>query len=294
MVWKFIYHRNEISVQVPKLAYYIIITFIMSSCSFYERTDDILIARLGDSYLYQSDIKYLQNQNISTADSLAFVQQYAHNWAREELLLAKAELNINQEELEIDKRLEDYRRSLLIHAYEQKLINQSIDTIVDTSELELYYQEHADDYILADKIAQLMYVKVSVMAPDLDSLTYWLFDDDTLKVEEIEAYSHQYAKRFYNNPTEWLPWSDFLEVFPSEFDFSTLSMEKNTISLEDSLHVYLVRLMNVKKQGEIAPIEYVQEEIKSILLNQKKLRTVDLIQSKLLEDAKKSKQFQIY
>ena len=39
--------------------------------------------------------------------------------------IQKAVLNINQDQLEIDKRLESYRRSLLIHAYEQKLIGQN-------------------------------------------------------------------------------------------------------------------------------------------------------------------------
>lgn len=277
-----------------KSFYYIFITILLSSCSFFERTDDILLARLGDSYLYESDVKSLQNLALTTADSLAFIQQYIKNWAQEELLLQKAVLNINQEELEIEKRLEAYRRSLLIHAYEQRLIQQSIDTLVLKDDLQAYYEQHADDYLLADKITKVMFVKASIMAPKLDSLETWMFDKDTLDTDRIEAYCHQYSKRFYYNPDEWLTWKDFIEVFPSDFDISSLSMKKNTMFLKDTLDVYLLRLMAVKEQGEIAPLEYVEEEIKSILLNQRKLKTVEVIQSKLLEDAKKSKQFEIY
>ena len=65
------------------------------------RTDDILLARLGDSYLYESEVKSLISNELNTADSLAFIQQYINNWAQQELLLQKAVLNINQEELEI-------------------------------------------------------------------------------------------------------------------------------------------------------------------------------------------------
>ena len=82
-----------------------------------QRSDDILLARLGDAYLYESEVKSLQMANLSSVDSTAIIQQYIQNWAQEELLLQKAVLNINQNELEIDKRLEAYRRSLLIHAY---------------------------------------------------------------------------------------------------------------------------------------------------------------------------------
>ena len=103
---------------------------ILSSCSLFERTDDILLARLGDSYLYESEVKSILNSSLSSADSLAFTQQYIQNWAQEELLLQKAELNIDLSKLDLDQRLEDYRRSLLIHAYEQKLIQQSKDTLV--------------------------------------------------------------------------------------------------------------------------------------------------------------------
>jgi len=279
---------------VIKSFYYIFIVIILSSCSFFERTDDILLARLGDSYLYESDVKSLHNSELTTSDSLAFRQQYINNWAQQELLLQKAVLNINQEELEIEERLEAYRRSLLIHAYEQKLIQQSVDTLVLLDHLQAYYEQHTDDYLLADKIIKVMFVKASVMAPKLDSLEIWLFDKDTLDIDRIEAYCHQYSKRFYNNPDEWLTWKDFEEVFPSEFDISLLSMKKNTMLLKDTLDVYLLRLMDVKEQAEIAPLEYVEEEIKSILLYQRKLKTVEVIQTKLLEDAKQAKQFEIY
>ena len=277
-----------------KFSCYIFSIILVSSCSFMQRSDDILLARLGDAYLYESEVKSLQMTNLSSVDSTAIIQQYIQNWAQEELLLQKAVLNINQNELEIDKRLEAYRRSLLIHAYEQKLIQQQLDTLVLIDELETYYNQHTDDYILGTKIAKVVFVKASTMAPKLDSLKHWLFNEDSIDTDKIESYSHQYAKRFYNNPSEWITWADFENIFPTEFNISSLSMKKNTMSLEDTLHVYLVRLMDVKEQGEIAPLEYVEEEIKSILLNQRKLKTVGIIQHKLLEDAKNSKQFEIY
>ena len=84
------------------------------------------------------------------------------------------------------------------------------------------------------------------------------------------------------------------KFFLEKLDISTLSMTNNTMILKDSLDVYFIRLMNLKEQGEIAPIEYVKEEIKSILLNQRKLKTVEVIKTKLFEDAKQSNQFEIY
>ena len=96
-------------------SYYIILVFLLSSCSSFDNNDEVLISRLGDSYLYEHQVTSLINSKLSSVDSLTFIQQYINNWAQEELLLQKAVLNINQDQLEIDKRLESYRRSLLIH-----------------------------------------------------------------------------------------------------------------------------------------------------------------------------------
>tara|TARA_B100000614_G_scaffold123230_1_gene110372 strand:- start:301 stop:1101 length:801 start_codon:yes stop_codon:yes gene_type:complete len=266
----------------------------LSSCSSFENNDKVIIARLGDSYLYEDQLTSIIKSKLSPVDSLTFIKQYINKWAQEELLLQKAVLNINQDQLEIDKRLESYRRSLLIHAYEQKLIEQSLDTLILEDQLESYYNQHTDDYILADKMTKVIFVKTSIMAPKLDSLESWLFDKDTLLIDAIETYCHQYSKRFYYNPNEWLIWDDFKQVFPGEFDVSTLSLTNNTMILKDSLDVYFIRLLNYKEQGEIAPLEYVKEEIKSILLNQRKIKTVELIKTKLFEDAKQSSRFEIY
>jgi len=274
---------------------HILLLCILSSCSFFQsHSGDTLLARVGDSHLYESEINSLQSNEFSSADSLMFKQQYINSWAKQELLLQKAVLNINQEGLEIEKRLEAYRRSLMIHAYEQKLIQQGMDTLVLDEQLQNYYEQHTEDYLLSEKILKVMFLKASQMAPKLDSISDWFFDKDTLRLDLIEAYSHQYAKRFYNNPKEWLTWEDFEDIFPSDLDISRLSAKKNTMLIKDSLDVYLVRLHHLKEQGQIAPLEYVSDEIKSILLNQRKLKTLEVIQSKLLEDAKKSKQFEIY
>ena len=275
-------------------SYYFIVVLLLSSCSNFETNDKVLLARLDDSYLYEHQVKSMINSNLSAVDSSIFIQQYINNWAKEELLLKKAALNINQDQLEIDKRLESYRRSLLIHAYEQKLIEQSLDTIVLKDQLQLYYRQHVDDYLLADKIIKVIFVKTSIIAPKLDSLKSWLFDNDTLYIDAIETYCHQYAKRFYYNPNEWLIWSDFQQIFSNELDISSLSMKNNTMILKDTLDIYFIRLINLRDQGEIAPLEYVKEEIKSILLNQRKLKTVEVIKTKLFEDAKQSNQFEIY
>jgi hypothetical protein len=279
---------------VNQIIFYITVLLIFSSCSFSKSTDDILLARVGDSYLYQSDIQSVKSLKLNRPDSIMYVHQYIKNWAEQKLLLQKALLNINQDELEIDSRISDYKNSLLIHAYEQKLIQQSIDTLLTFVDIDNYYKAHSDDYYLSENIIKIMFVKASLIAPNLDSLEYWIFHEDMLQIEKIQEYCHQYSKRFYHNPNKWVTWSDFINIFPSQFDLTALSLTNKTLLLKDTTDVYLFRLIDAKEHNEIAPLDYVQEKIKSILLNQKKTNTIDHIKLKLFEDAKNANEFEIY
>ena len=58
----------------------------MSSCSSFENNDEVLIARLGDSYLYEHQVTSLINSKLSSVDSLTFIQQYINNWAQENFI----------------------------------------------------------------------------------------------------------------------------------------------------------------------------------------------------------------
>lgn len=273
---------------------FISILCLFYSCSFSKSPDDELLARVGDSYLYNSDIKSIRSLNIGRPDSMIYIQQYIKNWAEQKLLLQKALLNVDQDKLDIDSRITDYKNSLLIHAYEQKLIQQSKDTLLSTKDIDNYYIKHVDDFYLAEKIIKIMFIKASIIAPKLDSLKYWVFNKDTLQIEKIEEYAHQYSKRFYYNVSEWVTWSDFTDIFPSEFNLSTLTLFNKTLFFKDKTDVYLLRLFDMKEQSEIAPLDYVQGKIKSILLNQKKTNIIERIKFKLFEDAKNTNEFEIY
>ena len=83
------------------------------------------IAQVFESKLYRSEIKEFVPNNISQEDSAIMAQNYIRNWITQKLLLHKAIENLSGEESKIQKQVEDYRASLLIYNYKQKLIDQN-------------------------------------------------------------------------------------------------------------------------------------------------------------------------
>ena len=112
---------------------------LLSSCQFNNANvnGDAPVARVHASYLFESDLYGITPAGVIANGSTMLIRNYIDNWARQQLLLEKAKLNLalNEFQSEIDKQIEAYRVSLIIHAYKQELIRQQLDTTIIESEM---------------------------------------------------------------------------------------------------------------------------------------------------------------
>ena len=86
------------------------------------------VAKVNSSVLYATDLKQISQNGLSKSDSLAFVQTFVNNWAYSEIFYQQAVNYLTEEELNIDKELEDYKKELLTYKFQTKLINEKLDT----------------------------------------------------------------------------------------------------------------------------------------------------------------------
>ena len=97
-------------------------------------SDDKLLVSLYDKDLYFSEISNSLPEDKT--DSAAFVQSYIDSWIKKQLLVAQAEMNLTDALKDVEDRIDDYRNSLLIYAYQQELIKQNFDTVVTKAEIQ--------------------------------------------------------------------------------------------------------------------------------------------------------------
>ncbi|HON71032.1 MAG TPA: hypothetical protein PL153_08225, partial [Tenuifilum sp.] len=58
--------------------------------------------------------------------------------------------------------------------------------------------------------------------------------------------------------------------------------------------IYLVSLREVKEQGETAPLAYITNEIKQLIINARKQNLIDQLERNLFIKAKDDRNFEIY
>ena len=81
------------------------------------------LVELDGHFLYREDLLRVLPQNLSTDDSLLFAQHYIRTWAEDILLYERAQQNV-PDDAEIENLVFNYRKALMMHAYQQALIQE--------------------------------------------------------------------------------------------------------------------------------------------------------------------------
>jgi hypothetical protein len=253
------------------------------------------LAKVNDQYLYASDIKGLIKTGVAREDSTIMVASLVEKWVRKQLILQKAELNLSDEEKDFNKALEEYRTSLIIFKYEQKLIKEKLDTSVNVSEIEKYYNQNPSNFILNYNIVKAQYIKLPVKAPKIDKLKEWMQSESDHNAKLLESYCFQYAvKNDYFND-DWVNLDNIRMIFPGVISENEQYL-KNTKFLEtkDTAFHYVINIKDLKMKGSIAPLKYVEKDIKSIILLKRKQKLINDLENKIYFDALNRNNFTIF
>ena len=269
---------------------------IVVGCDKFEaRKTEKPLARVGEVYLYPSDVVDLFHAKIGQSDSLLLLNNFIDKWIKKELLLQKSELNLTEEQKDVSSQLDEYRSSLLIFKYEQSLILQKLDTVITQAEIEEYYNQNPSNFILDKNLVKALFIKLPRNAPNVEQFRRLYSSEKEEDVQQLESYCYQYATKFDFFDDTWI---NFTRV-QSELPQTVWSPEKSLkwykrIEQKDSVYNYFVYIRENRVEGETAPIDYVSDNIKSIILNKRKVRFVTDMENDIYNDAMSKGEFSIY
>ena len=151
-----------------RIACIIIAALLVCSCTLYDSiTKGDKVAQIGRAVLYKTDLEKVIPKGIGAADSTALAKQFIDSWAIKQLMLQKAEEQLPKSERDVAQLLEDYRTQLLVFRYENKYVEERLDTIVPNSEREEYYNLHPDSFRGKNGVLRGRYVKMQNSSPNM-------------------------------------------------------------------------------------------------------------------------------
>ena len=256
---------------------------VLSGCQWFEqkRMTGVAVA-LNGQYLYQSTLDSL-SFGLLSEDSARVVEQYVKQWAKDILEYERAK---GAADKSIEALVEDYRRSLYVHAYEQELVERRMPKQVADSVVEQIYAAHPQQFESRESMAKGVLSVVPNGARNMKKLREWLTDLSEENLENIEKFAYNYAIGYELFTDQWRTAQQLLLSMPFERDELTrLLRSKEQIELQDSLSTYILQVTDKRMAGEPMPIEYARPEIEKAVLSQRSVRFLQEERERLYEDA---------
>jgi len=272
--------------------------FWTTSCRYFslKRSDkQNAIARVYDSYLYKKDIKNLVPKNIDKKDSIIFVNNIINTWAKQQLLLRKAQINMNEDSLNLNKLVQQYKEDLFINKYKEAVVDQYLDTVVSNEDINKYYKENSNNFKLNENLIKLKYIH---LGNDILNKKYFVKLFKSNKQKDIDSLENKklQLKEFQLNDSIWVSYSDVKSKIPILKSFKDRDLLKKSkfIQKKDSLGLYLVAIKDVRLRNKIAPKSYIKPIIRQMILHQRKLDLIKKIEGTLVVDALNKNHFETY
>ena len=253
------------------------------SCNFFKQdTDKLLVTVYGDK-LYFSDIQDLISPGLRSEDSLKLVLSLCEKWAKEQLLVQKAKINLPLVLQDVQAQVESYENSLLIYSYQKELLNQKLDTIVNDDEIESYYEKNKENFILNDAVVRVNYIKLKKEVPYLWKVQRLFKKEDEESKLSLEDYCYQFADDYYLDDN-WLSVDDIFKVLPDSYTSRNLYKGKS-IEFADDDYYYFLHVKKYISKGSVSPLEMVSNQIHSIIINKRKIDFLKHVEMDLYQNA---------
>ena len=257
--------------------------------------DDQVVARVGKNRLYKSEVERFIPNMIPAEDSTRLADQYINTWAMDLLYLDVAETQLSKTELDVTADLENFRRSRLKYRYEQRYINDRLDTVITEDQIRQYYLAHADDFELKRPVLKVRFVDVMKDSPNIDAILTMMSSTEYNDIQRADTLAKSTALRYFDSSDTWMDAGELSKSFGLDYEtmLSYLKGDMIRYEPEDRTDLMAAHVVEIQRKGT-APLEFVSARIRDILMSARKHDLMNSLERDLLENALESKNFVIY
>ncbi|MGY8931359.1 MAG: hypothetical protein ACKVH2_01425 [Flavobacteriales bacterium] len=273
------------------LTFLFLLSLAITSCE--RSVEDNVLAQVNDELLYFDDV--IRDMPISILDTSAFVEKYISKWIRNKVLLDQALINLDDNSEDIKHKIALYKNSLLIYEYQQRLINQNFDTSVILNDILSYYNENIREFKLNQDIFKGRFIIIDKNAPNIEQLLKIFKSNDNDDIDDLVSYCMLYALEYYVNDSSWNYFNSIKYKIPDNINANNIFLSKRKYDLiEDDKYLYLLFLKDFKIKGSTSPFSLERDKIKSLIINNNKIKYLDIVEKDLVNNGLSINKIKIY
>lgn len=256
-----------------------------------------MVARAYGDYLYEDDISEVLPLEMAPHDSAIFAQEYIRKWIEQKIFEYKAEKTLSRKEKKMDEELENYRRSLIAFAYQNKVLESSLDTKVSIDEVQQYYDQNREQFQLKNNILKVQFVRILKDNPNVEQIQKYIFSDklSSDELKKLQKLCEENAVNYFLDTDKWLLFNELLKGIPFEtYDQEEFLRHNRMFQVPDGNEIYFVHIYDFRIKESPSPLNFEQQKITSIILNQRKEKLLENLREELVKEATDKKEFEIY
>lgn len=259
-----------------------------------KKPEPVVLAQVFQYKLTFDDIKDLIQGYATEEDSIQQVRSLADHWVRDRLLLVEAEKNFPKE-VNMNKLLEDYRQSLVMHFFEQQVIEERLDTAITENDLERYYEANKEQHRLESGILRGYYFKIKKPLSRTDKILQLWKDFPRKHFDEVLTYASKHARTNWSDSTEWHEMNMVVQLFPEGTLSPSGIRSYRDVVREDRDYIYLLYPVEVHYENDIAPLSRIRTQAAKYIIHQRELELLDRIKKEIYDrDIQLADQVKIY
>lgn len=269
---------------------------LLSACSFFTSNelaiDEPVIAQAYDQSLYPSDLKNLIPSGANKKDSVNRVDSFIENWLHQQAIITEAKKDTSIDRTMIERKVNALRDQLLLYEFQKNYLNNNLDTSVSQAEIDTFYNRHKEDFKLTQNAFKGLFIKVSKSAPEVaQTISQFYSSANKQALAELKTYSTNFATSYYIEDTSWVYLDEVVQGTPYESSNQQqlLTSYKYSQRVDKDFH-YLLKINDYKLVGSLSPKEFHQEEIKALLIGQRKQKLLSDLENNIYERAVKAKE----
>ena len=253
------------------------------------------VARVSNTYLYQDELIGIIPPGTIKQDSISRVEAFVNSWIRKQLLIQEASKKIDINEAEVERKILDYRYSIIAYEYQAYYIRQHLDTVIANPEIETYYKSHIDNFILKQNIVRATFLKVPKNAPRTKKIKDLVLSGRDKDESELKSYCLSFSAAYHISDSSWMIFDELvrnspLAEIPNKIQFLRANRYYET---SDDSYLYYFKVEEYRISDNVSPLEFVKDDIKNIILNKRKVELAQKLEDDVYKQAAEQKEFEI-
>lgn len=253
-------------------------------------------ARANDSYLYRDELVGIVAPGTPEQDSAKLVEAYINTWIRKQLLIQEASRKIDINEAQVERKILDYRYSIIAYEYQTYYIKQHLDTAVSMDEIERYYKTNIDNFILKQNIVQGTFIKIPKNAPRTGRIKELIFSRREKDANELKSYCLSFSVAYHISGSNWVVYDELVKNSPlAEIPNKIQFLKSNPyFETSDENFLYYLKVGQYRISDNVSPLEFVKDDIRNIILNKRKVELAKQLEDEVYSEAMDQQEFEIY